>query len=296
MSTPISDEKTKSKRPKDTKFKQQKLPAWQPILTAGTVLPAFFAIGIAFIPLGVALLITANNVQEKIVEYTTDNCVSLSNPTETCAKFLENKDNVGQMCNCRVTFNLTDDFQGNVFMYYGLSNFYQNHRRYVKSRDDYQLLGKGGAASECEPYRNYQYNDSTPEIPYAPCGAIANSLFNDSFTLTYNAASGDIPVGLNRRGIAWSTDRDVKFRNPPGASLDEAFANTRQPMNWQHNITQLDPDDPDNNGYQNEDLIVWMRTAALPTFRKLYRKINHNSDPVFNGKLPKGQYTLDINY
>ena len=46
----------------DTKFKQQKLPAWQPIMTAGTVLPAFFAIGIAFIPLGVALLITANNV------------------------------------------------------------------------------------------------------------------------------------------------------------------------------------------------------------------------------------------
>ena len=47
----------------DTKFKQQKLPAWQPILTANTVLPAFFAIGIAFIPLGVALLVTSNNVR-----------------------------------------------------------------------------------------------------------------------------------------------------------------------------------------------------------------------------------------
>lgn len=32
-------------------------------------------------------------------------------------------------------------FQSNVFMYYGLSNFYQNHRRYVKSRDDSQLNG-----------------------------------------------------------------------------------------------------------------------------------------------------------
>lgn len=31
--------------------------------------------------------------------------------------------------------------QSNVFMYYGLSNFYQNHRRYVKSRDDSQLNG-----------------------------------------------------------------------------------------------------------------------------------------------------------
>lgn len=37
-------------------------------------------------------------------------------------------------------------------MYYGLSNFYQNHRRYVKSRDDSQLNGnidslKVGASS-----------------------------------------------------------------------------------------------------------------------------------------------------
>lgn len=46
----------------DTKFKQQKLPAWQPILTANTVLPAFFAIGIAFIPLGATLLYVSDNV------------------------------------------------------------------------------------------------------------------------------------------------------------------------------------------------------------------------------------------
>ena len=46
----------------DTKLKQQRLPAWQPILTAGTVLPAFFAIGIAFIPLGAVLLVTSDDV------------------------------------------------------------------------------------------------------------------------------------------------------------------------------------------------------------------------------------------
>ena len=50
----------------DTQFKQQKLPAWQPILTAGTVLPAFFCIGVAFIPLGVALLIASNNVSDSV--------------------------------------------------------------------------------------------------------------------------------------------------------------------------------------------------------------------------------------
>jgi len=47
----------------DTKFTQQQLPAWQPILTASSVLPLLFAIGVGFIPLGVAFLITANNVR-----------------------------------------------------------------------------------------------------------------------------------------------------------------------------------------------------------------------------------------
>jgi len=73
--------------------------------------------------------------------------------------------------------------QGQVYMYYSLTNFYQNHRRYVKSRDDYQLIGASRSYSslstDCEPYRGIA-NSSLPGggVPYAPCGAIANSLFN----------------------------------------------------------------------------------------------------------------------
>lgn len=39
-----------------------RLPSWQPILTAGTVLPTFFIIGIAFIPVGIVLLYFSNTV------------------------------------------------------------------------------------------------------------------------------------------------------------------------------------------------------------------------------------------
>jgi len=63
-------------------------------------------------------------------------------------------------------------------MYYGLTNYYQNHRRYVKSRDDFQLLGKLSKtpSSDCAPY-DYHNNK-----PIAPCGAIANSLFSGMCT------------------------------------------------------------------------------------------------------------------
>ena len=63
-------------------------------------------------------------------------------------------------------------------MYYGLSNYYQNHRRYVKSRDDEQLLGNiinpDDLNNDCDPYKTEEQTDKG----YAPCGAIANSLFN----------------------------------------------------------------------------------------------------------------------
>ena len=38
-----------------------------------------------------------------------------------------------------------------------------------------------------------------------------------------------------------------------------------------------------------------MRTAALPTFRKLYRRVHHTKVGQTDG-LPKGNYTLLVNY
>ena len=71
-----------------------------------------------------------------------------------------------------------------------------------------------------------------------------------------------------------------------------------KPKDWKKNLWELDTKNPDNNGLQNEDLIVWMRTAAFPNFRKLYRRIDHNSTvtDTFNEGLKKGNYTLTIEY
>lgn len=159
----------------DSAFKQQRLPAWQPVLTAGTVLPTFFIIGILFIPVGVGLLYFSDEVRELILDYT--DCKSAGSVAEPCAEKIEGARNVS--CVCEIDFTLNRDFEGKVFMYYGLTNYYQNHRRYVKSRDDDQLLGKLSASpsSDCNPFR-----DDSNNMPVAPCGAIANSLFSGKWS------------------------------------------------------------------------------------------------------------------
>lgn len=295
MSTPTSEEPEKSKKPSNSNFKQQRLKAWQPILTAGTVLPMFFGVGIAFIPIGIGLLISSNMVQEFVYDYT--DCVNSNG--EQCSKVIEQL--LAPPCSCSYEFNLTEAFKGDVYVYYGLSNFYQNHRRYVKSRDDNQLLGdKNAKLSECYPFAKADDPIDAGEtaLPIAPCGAIANSLFNDSIQLYYKDNDLEpkfIPVPLLNTGIAWPTDKTVKFRNPPGSNLIVAFNGTTHPVNWRKYVYELDPTNDDNNGYQNEDLIVWMRTAALPTFRKLYRRIDH-SQTLFKNQLPSGSYKLNITY
>ena len=285
----------------DSAFKQQKLPAWQPILTADTVLPTFFLIGIAFIPIGVGLLISSNQVQEKIIDYTHCRAIGFSE-NDTCARLFAQ--NISKTCECEVAFTLTEDFKRDVFIYYGLSNFYQNHRRYVRSRDDSQLYGVKSVSKDCEPFSYKKVNGQN--LPIAPCGAIANSLFNDSFAFyelkeeapdAVGFSSNQRLINLFRTGIAWATDKSSKFRNPSGQNLTEAFKGFTNPTNWRDKmIYDLDIYDQNNNGYLNEAFIVWMRTAALPTFRKLYARIDHSSTPKFHNSLPKGDYKIAIKY
>lgn len=76
--------------------------------------------------------------------------------------------------------------------------------RYVKSRNDEQLKkrSKTSETSQCEP------EDTTPDgKPIVPCGLIAWSLFNDTYTFSRNKRQ----LTVNKKGIAWKSDRDHKF-------------------------------------------------------------------------------------
>jgi LEM3 (ligand-effect modulator 3) family / CDC50 family len=81
---------------------------------------------------------------------------------------------------CRLQFELPADFKHPVFVYYKLTNFYQNHRRYVQSLSTDQLKGKAvsiSTLSNCKPLA------SVGDKPIYPCGLIANSVFNGEWWL-----------------------------------------------------------------------------------------------------------------
>ena len=56
---------------------------------------------------------------------------------------------------------------------------------------------------------------------------------------------------------------------PEGKSLGDVFKESGavRPRDWRVDPWKLDEHNPKNNGFENEDLIVWMRAAALPNFR-----------------------------
>lgn len=260
------------------------------MLTANTVLPFFYIMASICLLLGVWLLLTVQSTKEVKLDYTE------SEDCKRCYEMRKNVSNAKQTCSCKVDFSIEEAFKGDVFFYYGLKNFHQNLRRYMDSRDDGQMVGRikqlKNPSSYCEPFAKDQNG-----VPIAPCGAVANSMFNDSFTLTYHRSSGPLNVPLLRKGLTWYTDKNIKYSNPKtnNLSLAQVFEETTQPPYWQKPVYELDRLDPTNNGFINDDLIVWMREAAFPNFKKLYGILHRANKPFTNG-LPAGNYSIQISY
>jgi len=303
-------EKGSWRRPANTAFKQQRLKAWQPILTPKTVLPTLFIIGIIFAPIG-ALLIWGNGlVTEMTFDYT--NCDSLT-PSQSLTSltlsnlptysyqlrssdskaefdppqyaFISNASNpdVFSQNQCVINFDVPADLKPSVFLYFKLTNFYQNHRRYVKSFDSSQLKGSFRSVSDlkngdCKPVAVV----NNEQVVY-PCGLIANSMFNDTFSnLTLLGPSTNYT--MSETGIAWPGEAK-KYASRPGYSNLSMIV---PPPNWAkqfpNGYTNATPP-PDL--HTNEHFQNWMRTAGLPTFTKLYSRNDTET-------LIKGRYQIVV--
>jgi hypothetical protein len=233
---------------KNSKFKQQKLPGWRPVPTITSTTIIFFGFGAAFIVLGIIILIFSNKIEE--VSYRYD---------EVCKGKSE----------CQITLKIKNYMEKDIMVYYQLNGFYQNHRRYVKSKSDDQLNGKDITyeamkdSQDCDPVITNKDMEKTISITNKelqekdvaiPCGLIAKSFFNDNYKkwelLSKFEDNNHEIINVNESNIAWKADKELKYKN---VNLDKQWIDMT-----------------------NEHFIVWMRPAGLPNFRKLWGRINRS--------------------
>ncbi|RCH88438.1 hypothetical protein CU097_006578 [Rhizopus azygosporus] len=293
---------TKSRKPANTAFKQQRLKAWQPLLTPKTVLPTLLAAGIIFAPLGGLFLYESDTVNEIVIDYTDchkqNSSFQYLTPDLFSYKFTSENttvvyapsyrytpsanDLIGGTCS--IQFSIPMQLKAPIYLYYKLTNFYQNHRKYVKSLSYNQL--HGDIISEAEAKASCAPIDVNPQGQiYYPCGLIANSMFNDTFdNVTFVAPPGNqevITIHFDETGIAWPSDK----KRLATTTMD--LSKIVPPPNWAKRYP---------NGYTPENMFhpqedehfqVWMRTSWYPTFRKLYGALRE-------GVLEPGIYQINV--
>jgi len=153
------------------------LPAWRPVPSFLSTMVIFALFGVVFLVIGVALFVMSDEITEVSERY-----------DEVCS---------GQ-ASCNLELTVSETIPSPVFVYYQLENFYQNHRRYVKSRDYKQLMGDVRSLDDveetCDPIiRNedidpdlYSINQTKlePSAVAIPCGLVAKSVFTDKYTMS----------------------------------------------------------------------------------------------------------------
>ena len=202
---------------KANRFKQQELRAWRPVPSYGSTMIIFIVFGALFMLLGIILYLESDKVQTAVIEY-----------GESCL-------NIPKTQNCTLNFTIPATMTAPIYVYYELTKYYQNHRRYVMSRSMPQLMGKEIDLTQAEQCSPIIYNSDLdfvngtavsyvngsaldPNAIAYPCGLIAKSLFNDSYALYYtenvNVTNNTPPtrIEFDETNIAWKSDR-AKFKN-----------------------------------------------------------------------------------
>lgn len=205
---------------------------------------------------------------------------------ETPVIFSERYDNLdcpedGNPCSKRV--EITKNMTAPIYFSYELVNFWQSHRVYLNSRSDYQLEGSVLNTLVCDPSSTLN-----GKVIY-PCGLLPQSVFTDRFFIDVerNGVNQSLcqPSSCPRHedNITWDDYwnlyeesgtweqigtwgglADSKYKTPNVFPSSELYTRDSPFLNG----TNLHLPYPNNS-----DLIVWLRTAVKPTFKKPFRVI-----------------------
>ncbi|KAL0465833.1 ligand-effect modulator 3 family [Neurospora intermedia] len=307
-------------RPPNTAFRQQRMRAWQCVLTPKLIVSIFTVLAAIYLGFGAYLTYLAFTVRDISIDYTDclrdaprgndtrkpippDNIKSHFtskaladhpnlDPKKMSTWHVEEQNVTFEWSGitaprniCVISFPIPEELPAPVSFYYHLDNFYQNHRRYVNSFNAKQLLGDAVSkdvidGSTCKPL------DLDPrgsgKVIY-PCGVVANSMFNDTFSNPYNEQNSTDYVMSNKAGdISWEGLKDLY------GETKYSRADIVPPPNWEAawpngytNDTKL-PDLKNWADFQN-----WMMLAASPDFYKLVRKNERDA-------MKAGNYRIEI--
>jgi len=189
----------------------------------------------------------------------------------------------GNPCIKRIV--ITKDMTAPIYFTYELVNFWQSHRVYLNSRSDYQLDGDVLNKLECAPSSSLN-----GKVVY-PCGLLPQSVFTDRFFIDVERSGVNHSLcqpsscprheddiswnnywdlfeenGTWERIGTWGGLADSKYKTPNDFPSAESYTRNSQFLNG----TNLQLPYPTNS-----DLIVWLRTAVKPTFKKPFRVIKN---------------------
>jgi hypothetical protein len=209
---------------------------------------------------------------------------------------------------CYISITLRRDVTGTTHIFYELSGFYQNHRRFVSSIDRTQFTDEwrpGIPLPACAPMENVvsaaciagNCNHPVKTRQVFPCGLVANTMFNDIFWLH----EGILPdgsrltrkdlqqnniarkyVGHNFKNPSWNYSLDEYlpvWNNPNLSRIIPPLYGDRSPhitKDYTNSTAWVEEPSMDNIGLENEHWRVWVELAANQPFRKTYGKIEKN--------------------
>ncbi|KAK4534492.1 hypothetical protein CDCA_CDCA02G0517 [Cyanidium caldarium] len=238
-------------------LRNQELRSFKPLFLPWIVASVLFAVGAVLLAVGIYLTVQNNRMSPPLqVRY--DDVCSLGED------------------DCTVTITVPSAMPGPVYVWYKLSKFYSNYRRYEDSRSASMNQGEWplsyGQVQDCSPvlYGGI-VSSNNPNGYLVPCGAIQASQFNDTIhmcaTPSVSASNCTVLSGSQwtDAGVAWQSDIDALYGR---GTVDPPF-----------NASV-------NDRITSPDYIVWQRASSGPTFLRLYR--------IINDGLQAGTYGLRI--
>ncbi|MES1922610.1 hypothetical protein MHBO_004128, partial [Bonamia ostreae] len=139
------------------------------------------------------VLLSTKNVIEQSIRY--------DNMTNCNIGF--NEPDYGKICNFKMRINKR--MQLPIYLYYQITDFYQNHYLYKSSFSAVLEEGKlKDSYPKCHPLETLD-----DKIIY-PCGLLPTSIFSDKITLSQETGGRTLKVELIKNGISWKIDREGK--------------------------------------------------------------------------------------